>query len=407
MKKQLLLLLTVCLNLACYSQITYEKGYYIDNANRKIDCLIKNIDWKDNPTKFNYKLSEDTEPETQNTESVKEFGIYTKSKHISYTGNIDKSSDNLDKLSETKNPLLELESVFVKVLLEGKANLYLYENEGITRFLYSVDNSEVKPLIFKLYKDNDYAVRKNEEFKKQLWNDLKCIDTPVEDFENLKYEKRDLTTFFEKYNKCHNAEVIDFDKKAKRDAFNLTLRPGLNSSALTYKQTSLSSKPIDFDNEQGFRFGIEAEFILPFNKNKWTIMIEPTYQYYKSETVVIFRQGTIAESKETYTVDYKSIELPIGARYHVFLNNNSKLFVNCSIVLDFLVGKPNTIEAESVYGSDLNIKPAPNLAFGIGYKYQNKYALEIRYQNRNLLSDYSSWESEYKSLSVIFGYTIF
>lgn len=134
MKKQLLLLLTVCLSLSGYSQITFEKGYYIDNANEKTDCLIKNNDWKNSPTEFDYKLAADTEPKRLNTKSVKEFGIHTKSKYIRYTGNIDVSSDNLDRISDDKNPVFESQTLFLKVLQEGKANLYLYDIEGMRRF---------------------------------------------------------------------------------------------------------------------------------------------------------------------------------------------------------------------------------------------------------------------------------
>lgn len=54
MKKRILFLLITILSLNCYSQISFQKGYYIDNTNQKINCLIKNIDWKNNPTEFEY-----------------------------------------------------------------------------------------------------------------------------------------------------------------------------------------------------------------------------------------------------------------------------------------------------------------------------------------------------------------
>ena len=45
----------------CFAQISFEKGYFINNANQKTNCLIKNQDWKDNPTEFEYKLDENSE----------------------------------------------------------------------------------------------------------------------------------------------------------------------------------------------------------------------------------------------------------------------------------------------------------------------------------------------------------
>jgi hypothetical protein len=77
MKKQLLFLLTAILSFNCYSQISYEKGYYIDNMNQKTNCLIKNIDWITNPTEFEYKLSENSESKKATIKSIKEFGPNT------------------------------------------------------------------------------------------------------------------------------------------------------------------------------------------------------------------------------------------------------------------------------------------------------------------------------------------
>ena len=42
-----------------FTQIRFEKGYFITNYGKRIDCFIKDIDWKNNPTKFDYKLNEE------------------------------------------------------------------------------------------------------------------------------------------------------------------------------------------------------------------------------------------------------------------------------------------------------------------------------------------------------------
>jgi len=47
-----------------------------------------------------------------------------------------------------------------------------------------------------------------------------------------------------------------------------------------------------------------------------------------------------------------------------------------------------------------------NFGFGIGYKYNNRYGIELRYHsNRELLKNYSSWSSDYKTVSFIIGYS--
>ena len=75
MKKRLLFILTTLLAFSSYSQISFEKGYYINNKNQKINCLIKNNDWMNTPNKFEYKLLEESEVKIGTLKAIKEFGI--------------------------------------------------------------------------------------------------------------------------------------------------------------------------------------------------------------------------------------------------------------------------------------------------------------------------------------------
>lgn len=100
------------LSFNCYSQISFEKGYYINNANQKTDCLIRNIDWRNNPTEFEYILSGENEAKKANIKSVKEFGIYNISKYIRGTVNIDRSGESVNNLSKDKNPVFNQEELF-------------------------------------------------------------------------------------------------------------------------------------------------------------------------------------------------------------------------------------------------------------------------------------------------------
>ena len=133
MKNQLILLLTIVFSLNSYSQISYEKGYFIDNANQKINCLIKNSDWKNNPTEFEYKLSEKGESKNATIRSIKEFGIDNSSKYIRSTVEIDRSSESVNFLSNDMNPNFNKETLFLRVLVEGKANLLEYVDSNLKR----------------------------------------------------------------------------------------------------------------------------------------------------------------------------------------------------------------------------------------------------------------------------------
>ncbi|MDO9261015.1 MAG: porin family protein [Flavobacteriaceae bacterium] len=408
MKKKLLLFLGAILTINCYSQISFEKGYYINNSSQKIDCLIKNNDWKNNPIDFEYKISENDEIKTVSIKSVKEFGIHNISKYLRKTVKIDRSSEKISELGDDKNPMFKEEQLFLKVLVEGKANLYSYEDGNLRRFFYNIEDSNVEQLIFKSYKTSDDDKGENNRFRQQLWNDLKCPTFKMSKVENLKYKKNSLILFFSQYNKCNNSDFLNYEEKQTRDLFNLTLRTRLNNSSLIIQNSVPSSAgETDFGNKLGLGFGIEAEFILPFNKNKWSIMIEPTYQNFKVEKTADVNY--VSGGKLISQVKYNSIEIPVSLRHYFFLNNNSKIFINASYIFDS--SSKSSIEFRRADNSSLNsldIKTRPNLAFGIGYKLNDKYGLEMRYQTgREVLNDYSYWNSDYKTLSIIFGYSIF
>lgn len=103
-------------------------------------------------------------------------------------------------------------------------------------------------------------------------------------------------------------------------------------------------------------------------------------------------------------MEYKSIALPIGVRYYLFLNDNSKFFVNASHVWDFVFDS----RVEFSYGSDLEIQSTRNLALGLGYKYMDKYSFELRYSfDKELMGNYTGFGSKKNVISLLAGYTLF
>jgi hypothetical protein len=65
--KILATILITILSVNCYAQISFEKGYYINNEEQRVECEIKNLDWKNNPKEFQFRVSEGTEQKTYST----------------------------------------------------------------------------------------------------------------------------------------------------------------------------------------------------------------------------------------------------------------------------------------------------------------------------------------------------
>ena len=380
MKIKLLFLLTAIFSFNCYSQISFENGYFIDNNNQKINCLIKNLDWEKNPTEFKYKLSEDSEINVKTIKSVKEFGIYNVSKYVRRSVKIDRSSNDVNELDNERRPTFKEEELFLKVLVEGKSTLYSYVDDRLIRYFYSIEKSNIEQLVFKRYITPEYNFGTNNRFRNQLWKNLKCTDIKLNRIEKLKYRKSDLVNFFVAYNNCNNQEYTNFEEKQKKDLFNLTIRPRLNSSSF---ESRLSNTNVN--NGIDLAIGIEAEFILPFNNNKWSFIIEPTYPSFTVEKSTI---GSLDDE-----INYSTIECNAGVRHYFFLNDNSKIFINTSLIYDLRLNESTNLTA--VY-----------LAYGLGYKYNDKYSIELRYQPLRQLGN-AIGDVDVKTLSIVFGYSLF
>ena len=402
----LFIFLLAC-NLRSYSQIIFENGYFINENNQKINCLIENQDWKNNPTGFNYKLDSNQNILTADIKTIKEFGVNGQSKFVRALVKIDRSTKKIETMSREKNPEFNDEKLFLKVLIEGNATLYLYDDGNLRSFFYKNNDSEIKQLVYKMYLVGNYSIAKNNYFREQLFIDFKCETISQKEYENLAYEKKALEKFFIKYNKCNDPNFVSNETKKKKDLFNLTIRPRLNSTSFSTNNSMSNTFDIKFDLNTNVSLGLETEFIFSFNKNKWSIIVEPTYQYYKTEKT---KESSVYLGGEVIgKVDYKSIELPIGLRHYFFLNDGFKIFANASFVFDFSSqSKIKFTRNDGSEANSLDIKSDIGFGIGAGCKLKDKYSLEFRYlTGRNLLSNYVTWKSSFATASLILGYSFF
>jgi hypothetical protein len=185
----------------------------------------------------------------------------------------------------------------------------------------------------------------------------------------------------------------------------LNLRPGINFSRLD----AISPNGVyefNFDSNASFRIGTELEYVSRINNYKWSIFIEPTFQQYQSDYEINLRPNSNFPDVRKVTVDYSSIELPIGLRHYLFLNDNSKLFLDAGFMLDFVLKSDTEIENNDQ--TDFVLESKGNLFFGFGYKFQDKYSVSFRLHTpRSTTGESGSWNSKYYTTSVIFGYSIF
>jgi len=398
MKSIFISLILTIFAISSFGQISYEKGYFINNENQRIDCFIKNYDRDNNPTKFKYKLTDSDEPKNGDILSVKEFGIVGISKFIRITTKIDRSTKIYSNVSDSKDPTWSVEQLFLKVLLEGKASLYSYTETDDKLFFYSLNDTLIEQLVRKEYKvNNTNEIKTNNIFRLQLWENVKCSDAEVSSVEKLSYTQRELENYFINYNSCMNSPTNSYIKKDKRDFFNLRITPGLNFSS--FGITRDPNMVIDFKNKVNLRLGIDAEIILPFNRNKWAVVVEPTFNSFESEA-----ESTAGK----VNIVYNYIEFPFGLRYYCFLKSGLRLFFNGYVIPGTCINFDNSIDFEYPAGS-ITIDPfhsIHNYSIGSGLDYRN-ISLEMRfYSTQDPFFPSETWTSQYKRFALIVGYRI-
>lgn len=416
MKKILLIILLFCYSFS-FAQISFEKGYFITNEGKRTECFIKNLDWKNNPKDFKYKTElTDTEFKTENVTTVQEFGIDNESTFKRFKIKIDRSSNDVKEMTNDRNPVWREEVLFLKILVKGDATLYSYADEDINRYFYETKTIPTEQLIYLKYiqaDNNEGALKTNEnnEYKQQLFKNVKSDNITENDIRKLNYKKSDLVKYFLKYNNITSDPGKKESKETSQSHFFIKITPGLSFASLSATNNVNSEFNVQLDNKIIFKIGAEAEYILPYNRNKWSIFINPSYQKYQDKKDYNVPSAFIAspDIQKNIEVSYSSIQVPVGIRHYMFLNQKSKIFINASYSLD--VSSTTDINYTNKTGTsntaNFSGNLGKNLAFGLGYNFKNKLSAEVRLNTKKELVNYIYYSAKYSAVDLIFAYTIF
>lgn len=346
----------------CSGQTRFEKGFFITNSGTKTACLIRNTDWVYNPTSFDYKIGEGDKIQTAVLADVQEFLVEGKCKYIRAAVKMDRSSDALidNEISTNMAPEWKDETVWLKVLIEGSATLFSYQENGLTRFFYSVNNSPATALIYKRYQQQGVeSFQYNRNYINQLLVEVNCLQSPVQTIENVEYDAKSLAKWFRRDNECRKTPQQNFSA-TKKHSFSPKIFIG--SHLLHYKAGSPGTTGlvnIDYGKKASVTFGIEAEYFLPFNNRRWSVFGEGKTLSYKAT-------GVNATGNKV-SIDYNAVNIGIGFRYHAYIQKDWKALAGIEFIKDLKI--PHT---------------GISTAFGIGVSYRN-FTAEWRYILQDLI----------------------
>src|SRR5690606_32751851 len=246
--KKLVFSVIVLFSVFSYSQIKFEKGHIILNNGAKVNCYIKNIESRENPEYFEYRINlDDNNVQLANLNTVSEVAIENSYKYQRHRVSIDVSQ--YGNLAPEREPKWEKKTIFLRVLMEGSASLYYFQERGVSSYFYKKDELVETPvqLVYKEYSQDGVRLRKNESYKQDLLNTLKCESVGLQSFEKLNYTEEALTKLFKAYNTCMGSEVKTFASSSS-GLFNLKIAPRVNIVSNSYTYSTMMSMKADFDN---------------------------------------------------------------------------------------------------------------------------------------------------------------
>lgn len=376
MKKFLSLLLLLATSL-CFAQINFEPGSFTTNNGEIVNCLIKNVAWKNNPTTFQYKLTEDGTETQKNVTDTQKFNVggYFFER---YTVEMERSAVTIGNLDNTGKPNYKTETLFLKVLVSGNISLYAYEDGNMKKYFYKAATDAVPvQLLYKRYEEN-LKIKEYNRYQYQLSQVLNSPEYSLDSLNRLRYDETSLKELFLKYNGV-DGKAIDQTQGQNKSKFALKVTAGVHSASLeTNTNVPGFSDNYDFGTKAVFSGGFEAEWILPFNNNKWSLFANPYYQSYKKDDrKPVSSAGTLYGWK----AEASYVSVPVGIRYYMFLNQNSKIFLNLAYSINLKTG------GEISYNSTVfDISNRQGWIGGVGYNY-GKIGAELRYNvTRNLFN---------------------
>ncbi|WP_282125334.1 hypothetical protein [Marinifilum flexuosum] len=405
MKKIILTYVFLIFCLPVFSQVNYEKGYIIDNQDNKTNCLIKNLDWRNNPDKIRYILNEGGPECVVGIEEIKEFAVDGKLKFIRETVELDISSNNLQELSTNSNPVWSEEELMLKVIVEGKATLYRYENGNHERFFYKT-NGEIKQLVYKryFYENKGRYIRENSRFRQQLIDDLPCKEYPKDKMKRVNYTLKSLAAYFYTYNGVDVVSVNQGGLAKGQKRMNFRIKPGMAYSSLAIKNSRFDGvRDFTFDSELNLDLKLELEYILPYNRNKWALVLEPEFHKLEMQKDK-FISRIISDQNIGASIDYSYVDFPFGVRYNLYLKENNRFFIGLLFIPSFVFDKTSKIDFIDPNFEDLEISHPHSFAIECGFV-KDKWSLELNYNlKRNLIHEFTGWQANLNVFSINVGY---
>lgn len=385
------------------------KGYYITESGERVNGFFEFYDFF-KTEKLKFKKSGSGEF-TQLPKEVVEYGIdegkQKFEKHLVET-------DMLGDKTYSKDPQLSAHTLFLNVLVKGKASLYSYTKDYKTFFFLSnvsIKQGAIEQLINRKYLLPDGKVADSPAYRKQLYNLVKCEGQQVSDFVTIVYDKDAIVDVVKKYNECSGSESEVYSLKTKKD-FAYSFFAGVH-----YANMGISYYNPAVDNQSTLTFSAGAEAAYIFPNELWELYARGEFEPLNYELVDSKDQGyNVLES--TFKMSGYAFNFSFGPRYKYILSNRSNIFLECG----FGIYQPLSGELDwytTIYPLNngtpyrgaydkYDLATSFALNFGAGYTFNKNYSIAVKYiTNRDYMEEVDAgFNTKVGRLGLVFSYRL-
>lgn len=373
----------------------YVSGYYITANGQKITGEYEAGDFS-SPEKLKFRTGAE-EFMRPDLKAIQELGVANSYKYVKYTVEVDAANTISDNTIPEK-PMFVKKEVFLNVLAEGDATLFSYYDnwdKDVKFFLKTLNMPVPQQLVHREYYINGKPAE-NNDYIKQISAGLVCEGLKGTDIVQLKYTKSALTRIVKQYNSCKGSNNIVYDNRAGKK-INLLFSVYAGVHMFSFEMSGGGVPPMAKDTGTGFAIGGEMELLLP--SKQLGLFLRVDGETFNTEVEGTFAADDVPGSHKYYVYKTGSVigNASVGPRYYYTINESNRLFIDFAAtfsvglggldVYDYVVSSTTVYPREFV--DKYNFGNALSLNAGIGYSFNNRFAVELRANtNRDLIDSY-------------------
>jgi hypothetical protein len=315
------------------------------------------------------------------------------------------------------------DTVILRLISKGKANLYSFKDQSKEHFFLQVDNGEIHELQYVKYFDSKKnSVIEGEYFKQQLKNELPGCGL---DPSRIYYSESALGRFIDKYNQCMGTSIISGEVKKKiKTNFHLIIGASINLEN-KYSGMDLTSQlphllilrpsEMTYENKVNPTIGFSLTFGSNKPSNPFRGGVELFWREFSTQAVSNYTGGSFLTATTTSKFNFKTAQLNIFGQRN-FGSGKVTPFIQAGFELNLLLQQNSYYSMVAANNSTVVDQSGPICTFnnaaigyfaGAGVDYK-KLRLITRFEGLQILASSGAQNSEFQAynINILLGFRI-